>query len=747
MPARIRHRHSGERAMSRLLVVLTIPVLLLCPLAKAAEDAKSAGVEELAKKVRPSVVVISVQGRDGKREGLGTGFVVSKDGLIATNRHVIGEGRLIQVETADGKKHEVKAVHASDRRLDLAVLRIGATGLTPLELGDSTTLKDGQAVVAMGNPQGLKHSVVAGVVSGRREFDGRSMIQLAIPIEPGNSGGPLLDMQGRVHGILTIKSLVTANLGFAVAINDLKPLLKKPNPVPMSAWLTIGALDGEEWEARFGGLWHQRAGRIIAEGMGEGFGGRTLCLSRRGMPNLPCEVAVRVRLNDEGGAAGLIFHGDGDTHYGFYPSNGQLRLTRFDGPDVFTWKVLDQKSSPHYRPGEWNALKVRLEKDRIRCYVNDHLVIESTDDVYNKGRVGLAKFRDTVAEFKHFQLGKDLSALGPSVESAARIRKTIDGLLTKSDSGREGLRSLAPEGSAGMQVLRERARQLEEQASRLRRLAAAVHEQNVQDELVRVLRGKEEDIDLLHAALLIARLDNEDVDVAAYRREVERMAGRIAARLPKKADDDARLAALNKYLFEERGFHGSRGDYYNRSNSYLSEVIDDREGLPITLAVLYIELARRLGVRLEGVGLPGHFVVRHVPAKGEPRMIDVYEGGQTLSLEDAAKKVAEITGRRMRDEYLATVRKRAIVVRMLHNLLNLAQEEKDQDGMLRYLNAILAADPEAAAERGMRAALRFQAGDRAAALQDVDWLLEHQPEGLDVERLREFRRQMTRPEK
>ena len=124
----------------------------------------------------------------------------------------------------------------------------------------------GQAVVAIGNPQGLKHSVVAGVVSGRREFEGRPMIQLAIPIEPGNSGGPLVDMQGRVHGILTIKSLVTENLGFAVAINSLKPLLAKPNPVPMAAWLTIGTLDAEEWQPLKGGRWRQRAGRILADG-------------------------------------------------------------------------------------------------------------------------------------------------------------------------------------------------------------------------------------------------------------------------------------------------------------------------------------------------------------------------------------------------------------------------------------------------------------------------------------------------
>jgi regulator of sirC expression with transglutaminase-like and TPR domain len=515
----------------------------------------------------------------------------------------------------------------------------------------------------------------------------------------------------------------------------------------MSAWLTIGALDGDDWQPKFGGQWRQRAGRIIAEGKGQGFGGRTLCLSRRDVPSLPCEVAVTVRLRDESGAAGLIFHAADDTHYGFYPSNGQLRLTRFDGPDVFAWKVLEQKATPHYRPGEWNTLKVRLEKDRIRCFVNDRLVIESTDDVYTKGRAGLAKYRDTVAEFKHFRMGKDLPPLAPPAAVVARIDKTIDKLPAKNKPRAEVVQKLASDGPIGMKVMRERARRLEEQAAELRRLASAVHERNVLADLLRVLSVKEENIDLLHAALLIARLDNEDVDVEAYRHEVERMADRITARLPKNADDKTRLAALNKYLFEEHGFHGSRGDYYNRSNSYLSEVIDDREGIPITLSVLYIELARRLGVRLEGVGLPGHFVVRHVPAKGEPQLIDAYEGGQPLTREEAAKKVRDITDRPLREEHLKAVSKRAIVVRMLHNLRNVAEEEKDKDGMLRYLSAIVAVDAEAVQERAMRMFLRYQTGDREGALQDVDWLLEHKPQGLDVERVREFRRLLMQSEK
>src|SRR5439155_5849506 len=127
-------------------------------------------------------------------------------------------------------------VYATDRSGDLAIIRIAAKGLVPLELGDSDKLKDGQSVVALGNPQGLKYSVVSGVVSGQRVLDGRKMIQLAIPLEPGNSGGPLLDRFGKVQGILTLKSALTQNLGFAMPVNALKPLLAKPNPVPLDKW-------------------------------------------------------------------------------------------------------------------------------------------------------------------------------------------------------------------------------------------------------------------------------------------------------------------------------------------------------------------------------------------------------------------------------------------------------------------------------------------------------------------------------
>lgn len=93
---------------------------------------------------------------------------------------------------------------------------IAAKKLRPLPLGDAAALKQGQPLVALGHPRGLKHSVVAGVLSGRRAIEGVEMLQLAVPIEQGNSGGPVLDMTGRVVGVVSMKSQVTPNLGFAV---------------------------------------------------------------------------------------------------------------------------------------------------------------------------------------------------------------------------------------------------------------------------------------------------------------------------------------------------------------------------------------------------------------------------------------------------------------------------------------------------------------------------------------------------
>lgn len=708
---------------------------------------KSISVEDLAEKVKPSVVVIMHTGRQGKQAGLGTGFVIDSAGLIATNFHVIGEGRPITVQLPDGSKHDVVSVHASDRHLDLAVIKIAGKIPTPLPLGDSDALRNGQAIAAIGHPQGLQHSVVAGVLSGRRDVEGISMLQVAMPIEQGNSGGPVLDMAGQVVGIVTMKSLVTHNLGFAVPVKDLHALLKKPNPVPMSRWVTLGRLDPADWESHYGGNWRQRAGRITVDGAGTGFGGRSLCFSQREVPlEIPYELAVSVKLDNERGAAGILFGGDGvDTHYGFYPSGGKLRLTRFDGPDVFSWKILHDAAHDAYRPGEWNTLKVRLEKDRVICFVNDREVVNQAGFDPFGHRTGLAKFRDTTAEFKSFRKARSIDAPIAPAEQVAKLKGEIESWKAVEDGPLAPNSPLLKLPADGMRLLRDRAAQLEKQALQLRKVAERVHQQRVLDELTRVVSKDDSDVDLLRASLLVARLDNEELDLESYVREVDRLAKEIVAGLPKDVDDDKKLDALNRALFRERGFHGSRHDYYSKNNSYINEVIDDREGLPITLSILYLEIARRLQLNVVGVALPGHFVVRHEPKDLPPYIIDVFEGGVTMTNQEAMEKIVKMTGKLPKRKDFLAASKKAIVSRVLHNLLNIAESEKDRDSMLRYLDALVAIDSNAHAERFARAVFRFQAGQRLEAIRDCDYLLDNADENeVDLDRVHELRRLLQR---
>ena len=155
-------------------------------------------------------------------------------------------------------------------------------------------------------------------------------------------------------------------------------------------------------------------------------------------------------------------------------------------------------------------------------------------------------------------------------------------------------------------------------------------------------RKSEKEIDLLRAALLVARIDNDDLDVDAYVREVDRMAAGIRPSLKPNDDAEAKLKVLDEYLFKKLGFHGSRTDFDNRSNSYINEVIDDREGLPITLSVLYIEMARRLGVNVVGVGLPGRFMVRLDSTNDNGTLIDVFEGGRRVPRRDLETHTAAL---------------------------------------------------------------------------------------------------------
>jgi regulator of sirC expression with transglutaminase-like and TPR domain len=235
-------------------------------------------------------------------------------------------------------------------------------------------------------------------------------------------------------------------------------------------------------------------------------------------------------------------------------------------------------------------------------------------------------------------------------------------------------------------------------------------------------------IDLARACLMIAQDAYPGSMSERYLGAIERMAIRLRAAMPQNVSAEERVVALNKFLYEDEGFWGNTDDYYDPRNSYLNEVIDRKTGIPITLSILYMELGRRIGLPLEGVSFPGHFLVR-LKLRGGVLVLDPFSGGAPQSEDDLRKRVKRVipdgvaddlpAAELPLDQFLEPATNRQILSRVLRNLKGIYREIDKPERMLDVLNRMLLVTPGASAELRERGLVYHRLECYRAALQDL----------------------------
>lgn len=249
------------------------------------------------------------------------------------------------------------------------------------------------------------------------------------------------------------------------------------------------------------------------------------------------------------------------------------------------------------------------------------------------------------------------------------------------------------------------------------------------------------DFPLLHACLILAQDEYPKLDIASYEKRCDEYAAALKPRLEGLESPQDRIAAINRFLFEEKGFAGNDADYYDPRNSYLNEVFDRRLGIPISLGVIQIELARRLGVPLEGVSFPGHFLVR-LPVDGGLIVLDPYNGGRPLNVQELRDRAKPHLGGQSPDdqqllEILAPASHRDILMRMLRNLKGVYAEREDFERALRCSDRLIALDPSLPDEYRDRGLLYLKLEHMPGARADLAHYLRLAPEAPDADDIRD----------
>jgi regulator of sirC expression with transglutaminase-like and TPR domain len=257
--------------------------------------------------------------------------------------------------------------------------------------------------------------------------------------------------------------------------------------------------------------------------------------------------------------------------------------------------------------------------------------------------------------------------------------------------------------------------------------------ESIWEQFVEVAGLPDQEVDLARAALLIAATEYPKLDMDHELGILDSLSAGASQRLGEERSPLFCMNTLSVYLFDEVGFRGNSDDYYDPRNSFLNDVLRRRIGIPITLSLIFVEVGKRLGVPLVGVGMPGHFLLKH---RDEDHLfIDSFHRGVLLSEEECSQRLLEVTqaGMPWDARLLRPVSNRDFIARMLRNLKGVYLQREDHTRALKMIDRLIALQPQAALERRDRGLVHYQLRQYEQALDDLQIYLESAASNVDTE--------------
>ncbi|MEM6279703.1 MAG: S1C family serine protease, partial [Verrucomicrobiota bacterium] len=545
--------------------------------------------ETIAPRVAENFVTVRQFNFRGDLLATGSGVILG-EGKVATCFHAIGEGNAVEIELPNGLIVTPSEVVAHDEQLDLAILRYPAESSgNGLRISDRAPTV-GEAVAAMGNPGGDPGYFVSGVVAGPRiSVAGQPVFPISLAIEQGNSGGPVVDAQGDLLGIVSLKDLRRPGIGYAIPAPEIQRILKENDAISFNLWIARNRLPAAHWSPDHDSDWRGRGSELHVRLSGDS-----------GMPFRFCRSLaepVDASPEDEGDRIRAI-------SVEVEKGAGRISGIAFGGEDrsqYFTWSLRGDQSLVFRRIDTENETVESIENFPIPAYLGDAALVPlaiETDGQRVFGFAGEVECGSIDLPEELCGKGEFWGGLSLTLGTEARFRNFVDCLTVE-----EANASLVSRHAEQRKI-----RFLEEQLELLREEARRSHEERVREQIVARLQPVDESVDsmgdgsasLLETGLLFTMLVDPDVNAFTYATQLKKWIREVQAELPAEVPPTgAEMAgALEKVVFRERGYftqHEEEELVGDRIPEDPRRVFEDHEAAVLSTQAVMLDIVRACG--------------------------------------------------------------------------------------------------------------------------------------------------------